>query len=79
MYMVTSGQHFNGECCFDYGNAENDGIDTGKGSMEALYFGNKSAPDHGNASWTGGVGRGFRAAWRFKLDEAQRRAALRHG
>ena len=22
IYMVTSGTHYNNECCFDYGNAE---------------------------------------------------------
>eukprot|EP01083_Nonionella_stella_P291866 992933_1 len=40
IYMVTSGKHYNGGCCFDYGNAETDNNDDGKGTMEALYFGN---------------------------------------
>jgi len=39
MYMVTRGDHVNGGCCFDYGNAETDNLDDGKGTMEALYFG----------------------------------------
>jgi hypothetical protein len=39
MYMVTSGTHFNGGCCFDYGNAETDAIDHGAGTMEAIYWG----------------------------------------
>ena len=39
MYMVTSGTHVNGGCCFDYGNAETNNLDTGAGSMEAIYFG----------------------------------------
>lgn len=39
MYMVTSGTHVNGGCCFDYGNAETNNDDTGAGSMEAIYFG----------------------------------------
>lgn len=39
MYMVTSGTHFNDQCCFDYGNAETSGNDTGNGHMDALNFG----------------------------------------
>ena len=42
LYMVTDGQHYNGGCCFDYGNAESNAKDTGAGSMEAVYFGNSS-------------------------------------
>ena len=34
IYMVTSGTHFNGGCCFDYGNAETDALDHGAGTME---------------------------------------------
>jgi non-reducing end alpha-L-arabinofuranosidase len=41
MYMVTSGQHYNDRCCFDYGNAETDSRDTGNGHMDALYFGSE--------------------------------------
>jgi uncharacterized membrane protein YgcG len=40
MYMVASGTHYNGECCFDYGNAETNSLDNGNGCMEAIYFGN---------------------------------------
>lgn len=29
LYMVTSGKHYNGGCCFDYGNAETDALDHG--------------------------------------------------
>ena len=39
MYMVTSGTHVNGNCCFDYGNAEISSLDTGNGHMDAIYFG----------------------------------------
>ena len=39
MYMVVAGRHFNGGCCFDYGNAEIDALDHGEGTMEALYWG----------------------------------------
>ena len=39
-YMVTSGTYFNGNCCWDYGNAETNNYDDGAGTMEAVYFGN---------------------------------------
>jgi len=39
LYMVTSGTHVNGGCCFDYGNAEVNNNDDGAGTMEAVYFG----------------------------------------
>eukprot|EP00929_Paragymnodinium_shiwhaense_P005568 TRINITY_DN10773_c0_g1_i1.p1 TRINITY_DN10773_c0_g1~~TRINITY_DN10773_c0_g1_i1.p1 ORF type:complete len:321 (-),score=37.47 TRINITY_DN10773_c0_g1_i1:120-998(-) len=39
MYMVVSGRHFDGKCCFDFGNAEADAIDHGEGTMEAVYWG----------------------------------------
>lgn len=51
LYMVTSGTHFNGGCCFDYGNAESNNHDTGAGSMEAVYFGNSK--DWGYGAGTG--------------------------
>jgi hypothetical protein len=39
-YAIFDGSHFNGGCCFDYGNAETSNNDTGNGHMEAIYFGN---------------------------------------
>jgi hypothetical protein len=39
MYAVLDGTHYNGGCCFDYGNAETNNHDTGNGHMEAIYFG----------------------------------------
>ena len=39
-YAIFDGTHFNGGCCFDYGNAETSNNDTGAGHMEAIYFGN---------------------------------------
>src|SRR5581483_2269274 len=39
-YAIFDGTHFNGGCCFDYGNAETSNNDTGNGHMEAIYFGN---------------------------------------
>jgi hypothetical protein len=36
MYMVSSGTHYNSGCCFDYGNAETSGADTGAGHMDAV-------------------------------------------
>ena len=47
IYAVMSGTHFNGGCCFDYGNSESDDHDDGCGTMEAIYFGN--AHWHGNS------------------------------
>jgi non-reducing end alpha-L-arabinofuranosidase len=38
MYMVTSGTHYSSGCCFDYGNAETRGNDTGAGHMDAVNF-----------------------------------------
>lgn len=51
IYMVTSGQHYNSGCCFDYGNAEVNNHDNGAGTMEAVYFGSWSAYSDG---WCGG-------------------------
>jgi len=39
MYMVTSGKHFNGGCCFDYGNSETTRKADAAGAMDAIYFG----------------------------------------
>jgi non-reducing end alpha-L-arabinofuranosidase len=38
-YMVTSGTHANGGCCFDYGNTETDHHADGNGAMDAINFG----------------------------------------
>eukprot|EP01084_Bolivina_argentea_P109864 196280_1 len=55
IYMVTSGRHYNGGCCFDYGNAETNNNDDGRSTMEALYFGNStgilSRHGAGNGPW----------------------------
>jgi non-reducing end alpha-L-arabinofuranosidase len=42
-YWVVNGLHYNGGCCFDYGNAETDSRDDGDGTMETTYFGNATA------------------------------------
>jgi hypothetical protein len=39
MYSVVDGKSYGQWCCFDYGNAEFDGIDDGNATMEAIYFG----------------------------------------
>lgn len=39
MYAVLDGTHYNGACCFDYGNAETSDTDTGNAHMEAIYYG----------------------------------------
>ena len=49
MYWVIDGQHFNGGCCFDYGNGEIDSRDDDNGTMETSYFGNATAWYHGPA------------------------------
>jgi hypothetical protein len=41
MYMVTSGTHFNGGCCFDYGNSEVTRAADGAGTMDAINFSNQ--------------------------------------
>jgi hypothetical protein len=51
MYAVLDGTHYNGGCCFDYGNAETNSHDTGNGHMEAIYFGDST-------SWGSGAGSG---------------------
>ncbi|MFD8705978.1 alpha-L-arabinofuranosidase B [Kitasatospora sp. NPDC059648] len=72
MYAIFDGTHFNGGCCFDYGNAETTGNDDGNGTMEALYFGNSKGWGYGsgNGPWVmadlenglfSGVNRGFNA------------------
>ena len=38
-YAIFDGTHYNGGCCFDYGNAETNNDDNGNGHMEAIYFG----------------------------------------
>lgn len=39
MHAVLDGTHYNGQCCFDYGNAEINNHDTGGAHMESIYFG----------------------------------------
>jgi len=53
MYAIFDGTHYNGGCCFDYGNAETSGTDTGNGHMEAIYFGNIKVWGYGtgNGPW----------------------------
>src|SRR4051812_24225604 len=53
MYAVFDGTHYNGGCCFDYGNAETDSNDDGNGTMEAIYFGNIKVWGYGagNGPW----------------------------
>jgi len=51
MYAAIDGTHFNGGCCFDYGNAETSTTDTGNGHMETLYFGRATG-------WGSGAGAG---------------------
>ena len=49
-YAVLDGTHYNGGCCFDYGNAETNNDDNGAGHMEAIYFGNIKVWGYGTGS-----------------------------
>jgi hypothetical protein len=51
MYMVVDGKHYNGRCCFDYGNVETSGNYEGPGTMETLLWGNVT-------NWSRGTGNG---------------------
>jgi non-reducing end alpha-L-arabinofuranosidase len=51
IYMITSGKHYNGGCCFDYGNSELSRKYVGPGAMDAVYFGNST-------QWGSGAGSG---------------------
>ena len=51
LYMVTSGKHYNGGCCFDYGNSESDRTADGAGAMDAINLSSISA-------WGTGAGSG---------------------
>lgn len=50
MYAVLDGTHYNGACCFDYGNAETSNTDTGDGHMEAIYYGDCTVWGTGSGS-----------------------------
>ncbi|SEK51889.1 arabinofuranosidase catalytic domain-containing protein [Streptacidiphilus jiangxiensis] len=52
-YMVASGTHVNGGCCFDYGNAETSNTDTGNGHMDAINLGTECwfSPCSGSGPW----------------------------
>ncbi|KAI1266289.1 Arabinosidase B [Xylariaceae sp. FL1019] len=50
IYAVFDGTHYNDGCCFDYGNAETNNLDTGNGKMEALFFGDRTAHGYGTGS-----------------------------
>ncbi|KZZ90810.1 alpha-N-arabinofuranosidase precursor [Moelleriella libera RCEF 2490] len=53
MYAVLDATHFNDKCCFDYGNAETSGTDTGNGHMETIYFGSAKSTSIGAGSGDG--------------------------
>jgi hypothetical protein len=52
-YLVASGSHVNGGCCFDYGNAETNSDDNGNGHMDAINFSTECwfAPCSGSGPW----------------------------
>jgi hypothetical protein len=49
-YAVLDGTHYDGSCCFDYGNAETNNDDDGDGAMEAINFGNETTWGYGSGS-----------------------------
>jgi hypothetical protein len=56
IYMVTSGTHYNGGCCFDYGNSETDRKADAAGAMDALNFSSQcwfasTSPCTGSGPW----------------------------
>ncbi|KAJ7915302.1 alpha-L-arabinofuranosidase [Mycena leptocephala] len=51
MYAILDGTHFNGNCCFDYGNTETSSDDTGNGHMEAIYFDTAAVVGAGSGPW----------------------------
>jgi hypothetical protein len=53
MYMVTSGKHYNNQCCFDYGNSEADRNADGPGTMDAINLSSITAwgTGAGNGPW----------------------------
>ena len=53
IYIVTSGKHFNGGCCYDYGNGEVSRTYVAGPSMDALYFGSSTqwATGNGTGPW----------------------------
>jgi hypothetical protein len=55
-YSVFDGKSYGQYCCFDYGNAEADGVDEGHATMEALAWGNITQfgqSGGGNGPWIG--------------------------
>lgn len=51
MYAVMDGTHYNGRCCFDYGNAETNNVDNHQGHMETIYFGSAGHSGSGDGPW----------------------------
>jgi non-reducing end alpha-L-arabinofuranosidase len=49
-YAIFDGTHYNGGCCFDYGNAETSNNDDGNGTMEAIYFGKNKIWGYGSGT-----------------------------
>jgi hypothetical protein len=47
-YWVINGHHYNGDCCFNYGNVETDSRFNGSGTMETTHFSNAILWFHGN-------------------------------
>jgi hypothetical protein len=77
IYMVNTKSGLVDSCCFDYGNAETDSHDDGKGTMEAAYlgggvvWGTGSPGGHGNGPWVmADLEDGIYAGWENGQDQA---------
>ena len=84
-YAIFDGTHYNGGCCFDYGNAETSNNDTGNGHMEAIYFGNIKVWGYGtgNGPWImadmeNGLYSGVNAGYQRERPDHQRPVHHRH-
>ncbi|MBQ1017542.1 RICIN domain-containing protein [Micromonospora sp. D93] len=53
IYAVLDGTHYNGECCFEYGNAQTNAQADDTGIMETIYFGTNNwwGYGDGNGPW----------------------------
>jgi hypothetical protein len=53
VYMVTSGEHYNSGCCYNYGNAQTSRTYEGGPTMDSVYFGNCTiwGTGAGNGPW----------------------------
>ena len=71
IYMVVDGKVYSSGCCFDFGNAGTTGLDEGRATMEALYWGTSTWSSPGRAGSGPWVGADFGAGGIFECDGSQ--------